>query len=195
MLTSALYESLLYPLAVILSLPLATVGAFGALALTNNTLNLYSFMGLIMLVGLVAKNAILLVDYTNTLRDRGYGREDALAEAGRTRLRPILMTTSTMVFAMLPLAIKFGTGSEQRSPMATVLVGGLLTSTMLTLIFVPVLYSYLDDLGRALSRVGLMGSRWDLEGGRVLAEGADVDQVAEVGANGSGAVTRQGAEA
>jgi HAE1 family hydrophobic/amphiphilic exporter-1 len=164
MLTSALYESLLYPLAVLLSLPLATVGAFGALALTGNTLNLYSFMGLIMLVGLVAKNAILLVDFTNTLRDRGYSRLEALAEAGRTRLRPILMTTCTMVFAMLPLAVKLGTGSEERSPMATVLVGGLVTSTLLTLVFVPVMYTYLDDLGRLLSRAGLMSNRWPTTG-------------------------------
>ncbi|HUX85837.1 MAG TPA: efflux RND transporter permease subunit [Chloroflexota bacterium] len=156
MLTSALYESLLYPLAVLLSLPLATVGALGALALTGNTLNLYSFMGLIMLMGLVAKNAILLVDFTNTLRTRGYSRIEALAEAGRTRLRPILMTTSTMVFAMLPLAVKIGAGSEERSPMATVLVGGLLTSTLLTLVFVPVVYSYLDDFGNLLGRLGLM---------------------------------------
>ncbi|HEX5416784.1 MAG TPA: efflux RND transporter permease subunit, partial [Chloroflexota bacterium] len=102
MLTSALYESLLYPLAILLSLPLATVGALAALTITGNTLNLYSFMGLIMLMGLVAKNAILLVDYTNTLRARGMPRNEALIEAGRTRLRPILMTTCTMIFAMLP---------------------------------------------------------------------------------------------
>lgn len=160
MLTAALYESLLYPLAVLLSLPLATVGALSALALTGNTLNLYSFMGLIMLMGLVAKNAILLVDYTNTLRDRGYPLREALIESGRTRLRPILMTTCTMVFAMLPLAVKIGAGSEERSPMATVLVGGLITSTMLTLLFVPVMYSYLDDLGGVLARLGLMTQRW-----------------------------------
>ncbi|HLH74118.1 MAG TPA: efflux RND transporter permease subunit, partial [Chloroflexota bacterium] len=161
MLTSALYESLLYPLAVLLSLPLATVGALGALTITGNTLNLYSFMGLIMLMGLVAKNAILLVDFTNTLRSRGYSRIEALAEAGRTRLRPILMTTSTMVCAMIPLALKIGAGSEERSPMATVLVGGLLTSTLLTLIFVPVMYSYLDDFGNFLARLGLMSPhRW-----------------------------------
>ena len=162
MLTSALYESLLYPLAVLLSLPLATVGALGALAVTGNTLNLYSFMGLIMLMGLVAKNAILLVDYTNTLRDRGMARNEALIESGRTRLRPILMTTCTMVFAMLPLAIKFGAGSEERSPMATVLVGGLITSTLLTLVFVPVMYSYLDDFGHWLHRLGLMSMRWNV---------------------------------
>ena len=159
MLTSSLYESFLYPLAVILSLPLATVGALGALTITGNTLNLYSFMGMIMLMGLVAKNAILLVDFTNTLRDRGYSRWEALREAGRTRLRPILMTTCTMVFAMLPLAVKIGAGSEDRSPMATVLVGGLLTSTLLTLVFVPVVYSYLDDLGEFLARMGLLARR------------------------------------
>jgi HAE1 family hydrophobic/amphiphilic exporter-1 len=177
MLTSALYESFLYPLAVLLSLPLATVGALGALALTGNTLNLYSFMGLIMLIGLVAKNAILLVDYTNTLRDRGYSRYEALIEAGRTRLRPILMTTCTMIFAMLPLAIKFGTGSEQRSPMATVLVGGLLTSTVLTLIFVPVMYTYLDDLGNLLNRLGLAGQRW--QPAEVVTSLSDLAPVAE----------------
>jgi len=171
MLTSALYESLLYPLAVLLSLPLATVGALGALTVTGDTLNLYSFMGLIMLMGLVAKNAILLVDYTNTLRDRGYERNQALIESGRTRLRPILMTTCTMVCAMLPLALHIGTGSEERSPMATVLVGGLLTSTLLTLIFVPVMYSLLDDFGLWLSHLGLMSMRW-APGGRMIEAGA-----------------------
>ncbi len=154
MLSAALYESLLYPLAVLLSLPLATVGGLAALTITGNTLNLYSFMGLIMLMGLVAKNAILLVDYTNTLRRRGLERNEALIEAGRTRLRPILMTTCTMVFAMLPLAIKIGAGSEDRSPMATVLIGGLLTSTLLTLIVCPVMYSILDDFGAILARRG-----------------------------------------
>ena len=154
MLASALYESLLYPLAVLLGLPLATFGAFLALAVTHETLNLYSFMGLIMLTGLVAKNAILLVDYTNTLRKRGYPRWDALVEAGRTRLRPILMTTCTMTFAMIPLALKIGAGSEERSPMATLLIGGLITSTLLTLVFIPVIYSYLDDLGMFLARLG-----------------------------------------
>jgi HAE1 family hydrophobic/amphiphilic exporter-1 len=171
MLTSSLYESFLYPLAVILSLPLATAGALGALTLTGNTLNLYSFMGLIMLMGLVAKNAILLVDFTNTLRNRGYSRLDALREAGRTRLRPILMTTATMTFAMLPLAVKIGAGSEDRSPMATVLVGGLLTSTLLTLVFVPVVYSYLDDLGELLGRSGLMSRRkWGMTEAEELGE-------------------------
>ncbi len=186
MLTASLYESLLYPLAVILSLPLATVGALGALTLTGNTLNMYSFMGLIMLIGLVAKNAILLVDYTNTLRNRGYERLEALREAGRTRLRPILMTTSTMTFAMLPLAVKIGAGSEDRSPMATVLVGGLLTSTLLTLVFVPVVYSYLDDLSGVLARFGLMPQRsWGMATAGAM--GGEVVQVEPVAPNGVGA--------
>ena len=156
MLTSALYESLLYPLAILFSLPLATVGAFSALAVSGNTLNLYSFMGMIMLMGLVAKNAILLIDFTQILRDRGLERAEAIVEAGRARLRPILMTTATMVFAMLPLALKIGSGSEERSPMATVLIGGLLTSTLLTLVFVPCMYTYLDDFGGWLNRIGLV---------------------------------------
>lgn len=154
MLTSALYESLLYPMAVLLSLPLATVGALTALTVTRNTLNLFSFMGLIMLMGLVAKNAILLVDYTNTLRSRGLGRREALIEAGKTRMRPIVMTTTTMVFAMMPLAVRIGSGSEDRSPMAIALIGGLITSTLLTLVFVPVVYTYLDDVGAWLTRRG-----------------------------------------
>ncbi len=159
MLTSALYESLLYPLAVLFSLPLATVGAFSALAISSNTLNLYSFMGLIMLMGLVAKNAILLVDFTQILRSRGLARAEAVVEAGRARLRPILMTTCTMVFAMLPLALKLGAGSEERSPMATVLIGGLITSTLLTLFFVPCVYTYLDDFGEFLARIGILRKR------------------------------------
>ena len=189
MLTSSLYESFLYPLAVILSLPLATVGALGALTLTGNTLNLYSFMGLIMLMGLVAKNAILLVDYTNTLRERGYARLEALREAGRTRLRPILMTTATMTFAMLPLAVKIGAGSEDRSPMATVLVGGLLTSTLLTLVFVPVVYSYLDDFGELLGRVGLLSRRqWGTaEAGALAAQAGHGDLPMRGGSEDGGA--------
>lgn len=152
MLTAALYESLLIPLAVLFSLPLATVGAMAALALTGNTLNIYSFMGLIMLTGLVAKNSILLIDYTRTLRARGVERDEAVVESGRTRLRPILMTTAVMIFAMLPLALKIGAASEDRSPMAVVIIGGMLTSTLLTLIFVPVMYSLLDDLTAFLQR-------------------------------------------
>jgi hydrophobic/amphiphilic exporter-1 (mainly G- bacteria), HAE1 family len=154
MLLVALYESWLYPLAIMFALPVALTGAFGALLLTGNTFNLFSMIGMIMLMGLVAKNGILLVDFTNTLRARGLGIYDALLEAGPTRLRPIVMTTCTMTFSMIPLALKMEEGAESRAPMAVVLLGGLLTSTLLTLLLVPVMYTYLDQLGRlpALAR-------------------------------------------
>lgn len=141
----ALYNSLTYPLVVMFSLPVASVGAFLALAITGDTFNIMSLVGIIMLTGLVAKNAILLVDYTNTLRGRGEAREEALLEAGYTRLRPIAMTTAAMVFAMLPLAVNLEVGSETRSSMAVVVIGGLLTSTLLTLFVVPAGYTLMDD--------------------------------------------------
>ncbi len=152
MLMVALFESLVFPLMIMFSLPLAVVGAFGLLALTNNTLNMLSMIGLILLTGLVGKNAILLVDYTNTLRKRGYARNEALLEAGPTRLRPILMTTSALVLAMSPIALKLGEGSEWRAPMAVTVIGGLLTSTLLTLVLIPAVYTIMDDFTGMLSR-------------------------------------------
>jgi len=146
MLMVALYNSLTHPLVIMCSLPVASVGAFLALYVTGATLNIMSMVGIIMLTGLVAKNAILLVDYTNTLRKRGMERRDAILEAGPVRLRPIIMTTAAMVFAMLPLALSLGEGSETRSPMAIVVIGGLLTSTVLTLFVVPAGYTLMDDL-------------------------------------------------
>jgi HAE1 family hydrophobic/amphiphilic exporter-1 len=154
MLLVALYESWLHPLAIMFSLPVAMVGALGGLLLTGNTFNLFSMIGMIMLMGLVAKNAILLVDFTNTLRARGLVRNEAIMEAGPTRLRPIVMTTATVIFAMIPLALKLEEGAESRAPMAIVLISGVITSTLLTLLLVPVMYTYLDDLSRlpALAR-------------------------------------------
>jgi HAE1 family hydrophobic/amphiphilic exporter-1 len=152
MLTAALYESFIYPLSVLFCLPVALVGAFLGLLVTGNTINIFSMIGMIMLVGLVAKNAILLVDYTNTLRRRGLTRREALLESGPVRLRPILMTTMTLVFAMIPLALKLGAGAETRSPMAVVVLGGIITSTLLTLVLVPCAYTYLDDLQNLLLR-------------------------------------------
>ena len=145
MLLVALYESWLDPLAIMFSLPVALVGAFGGLAITGNTFNIFSMIGMIMLLGLVAKNAILLVDFTKTLRGRGHARYEALVEAGATRLRPILMTTATIVAAMIPLALKLEAGAESRAPMAVVVIGGVISSTLLTLVIVPVAYSYFDD--------------------------------------------------
>jgi HAE1 family hydrophobic/amphiphilic exporter-1 len=146
MLLVALYESWFYPIVLILGVPLGVVGSMVGLFVTHNTLNIFSVIGLIMAVGLVAKNGILLVDFTNTLRKRGMGRTEALAEAARVRLRPILMTTSTMSFGMLPLALKLEPGAESRAPMAVVVIGGLLSSTFLAIFVTPALYTLLDDL-------------------------------------------------
>jgi HAE1 family hydrophobic/amphiphilic exporter-1 len=153
MLMAALFESFLYPLMIMMSLPLAAVGAFGLLAATNNTLNMLSLIGMILLLGLVDKNAILLVDYTNTLRKRGLPRNQALLEAGPARLRPILMTTAAMVFAMTPVAMRIGSGGDFYAPMAVAVIGGLITSTLLTLVVIPAIYTIFDDMSSVISRV------------------------------------------
>jgi hydrophobic/amphiphilic exporter-1 (mainly G- bacteria), HAE1 family len=152
MLMAALYESLLRPLAIMFSLPVSLVGAFGGLFLTGNTLNTFSILGIIMLMGLVTKNAILLVDFTDILRKRGYTRTEALVEAGRLRLRPILMTTSTVVMAMIPFLLTSEPGAESRAPLAAAVIGGLISSTLLTLVLVPTAYTYLDSLEQYLLR-------------------------------------------
>ena len=144
---AAQFESFIDPLAIMFSLPLSIVGMAGMLFLTRGTVNIMSLIGLIMLMGLVTKNAILLVDFTKTLRSRGMSRREALIAAGRTRLRPILMTTFAMIFGMLPLALALGQGAEMRAPMARAVIGGLITSTLLTLVVVPVVYTVLDDFG------------------------------------------------
>jgi HAE1 family hydrophobic/amphiphilic exporter-1 len=146
MILASQFESFIHPFTILLSMPLSFIGAFGALLITGQTLNIFSFIGLILLMGLVKKNAILLVDYTNTLRQRGMGRKEALLEAGPVRLRPILMTTFAMVFGMTPIAIGLGEGSETRAPMAIATIGGLLSSLFLTLVVVPVVYDFLDEL-------------------------------------------------
>jgi len=144
---AAQFESFLEPLAIMFSLPLSIVGMAVLLLLTGDTVNIMSLIGLIMLMGLVTKNAILLVDYAKVLRHRGMERREAVITAGRTRLRPIVMTTLAMIFGMLPLAFAIGAGAEVRAPMARAVVGGLLTSTLLTLLVVPVMYTFMDDLG------------------------------------------------
>ncbi|MBI2214355.1 MAG: efflux RND transporter permease subunit [Acidobacteria bacterium] len=154
---AAQFESFIDPLAIMLSLPLSIVGMAGLLMLTRDTVNIMSLIGLILLMGLVTKNAILLIDYTKVLRRRGLDRREALITAGRTRLRPIMMTTLAMIFGMLPLALALGQGAEMRAPMARAVVGGLITSTLLTLIVVPVVYTLLDDL-TAVMRRRLRGS-------------------------------------
>ncbi len=146
------FRSFFHPLAIMLSLPLSLIGVAVLLSLAHDTLNIMSMIGLIMLMGLVTKNAILMVDFTNVLRRRGESRAAALVQAAGIRLRPILMTTSAMIFGMLPLAFEIGSGSEFRAPMARAVIGGLITSTALTLIVVPVAYTFLDDLADRLKR-------------------------------------------
>jgi HAE1 family hydrophobic/amphiphilic exporter-1 len=145
MVLAAQFESFVHPFTVLLAMPLSFIGAFGALLLTGNTLSIFSFIGLILLMGLVKKNAILLVDYTNVLRERGLSRREAILQAGPVRLRPILMTTFAMVFGMLPVALGMGEGAESRSPMGIAVIGGLLTSLFLTLVVVPAAYDLFDD--------------------------------------------------
>lgn len=145
MVLASQFESLTQPLAIMLSLPLAIVGVVAALLLTGKAFGLTAFIGLIMLVGIVVKNAILLVDYTNTLRGQGIDRQEALLTAGPVRLRPILMTTISTTLGMVPIALGIGTSSEANAPMAIAVIGGLLTSTLLTLVVVPVAYTYVDS--------------------------------------------------
>jgi HAE1 family hydrophobic/amphiphilic exporter-1 len=142
-----LYNSLTDPLVVLFSVPLSMIGAFIALALTMNNLTLFSIIGLIVLIGLVAKNAILLVDFTNHMKyDKGYSTFDAIIEAGNERMRPILMTTFAMIFGMLPIALAAGNGAEMKSGMAWVIIGGLISSMILTLIVVPIVYYIFDRI-------------------------------------------------
>jgi multidrug efflux pump subunit AcrB len=137
------FGSFIQPLAIMVSLPLSLIGVMLALLLTGSTFNLFSFIGLIMLMGLVTKNAILLVDFANHGRKAGKSVRDALLDAGQVRMRPIIMTTFAMVFGMLPLALALGEGGELQAPMGRAIIGGVITSTILTLVVVPVIYSYL----------------------------------------------------
>ncbi len=151
------FRSFLQPLAIMLSLPLSLVGVAGMLYAVKDTLNIMSMIGVILLMGLVTKNAILLVDFANMQRREGRPRREALIAAARVRLRPILMTTLAMIFGMLPLAFEWGAGAEFRAPMARAVIGGLITSTLLTLVVVPVVYTFLDDLGRRFTNAWKQG--------------------------------------
>jgi multidrug efflux pump subunit AcrB len=144
------------------SLPLSIVGVMLALLVTGTTMNIFSMIGIVFLMGLVTKNAILLVDFANQGQKRGLPRIEALIAAGQVRLRPILMTTAAMTFGMLPLALGIGEGAEQQAPMGRAIIGGVITSTLLTLVVVPVIYSYLDAFE----------ARWLRRGGRPAGGGA-----------------------
>ncbi len=153
MVLAAQFESFIHPLTVMLSLPLCVVGVFGLLLITGNTLNILSYIGMIMLMGIVTKNAILLVDYTNTLRSRGVEKVEAVLQAGPTRFRPILMTAGSTIIAVLPVALGMSEGGESRAPMAVAVIGGMFTSTFLTLLVIPVVYLLLDDFASWLRRL------------------------------------------
>ena len=138
------FESLVHPFVILFTIPLALVGAVLALFVTGTTINIVAFIGVIMLAGIVVNNAIVLVDLINQLRAQGRQRNDAIMEAGTARLRPILMTSLTTALGLLPMALGFGEGAEVRTPMAITVIGGLLVSTLLTLLVIPVVYSLLD---------------------------------------------------
>jgi multidrug efflux pump subunit AcrB len=160
------FGSFILPLAIMVSLPLSIVGVMLALLVTGTTQNIFSMIGIVFLMGLVTKNAILLVDFANQGQKKGMGRTDALLAAGQVRLRPILMTTAAMIFGMLPLALGLGEGAEQQAPMGRAIIGGVITSTLLTLVVVPVIYSYLDSWEKRW-----LGRRSDEGGGAVALEG------------------------
>jgi len=148
MVLAAQFESFAQPFAIMMGLPLSFIGAFGLLFVLGNTFNLFSMIGLVLLVGLATKNGILLIDYTNQVRARGANINEAIVEAGATRLRPILMTAFSTVAGVIPVALGIGVGSESRQPLAVAIAGGMISSTFLTLGVVPVIYSYLDQLTR-----------------------------------------------
>ncbi|HUU64721.1 MAG TPA: efflux RND transporter permease subunit [Dehalococcoidales bacterium] len=148
MVLASQFGSFLQPVVVMLALPMAAIGALLALLATRNTLDITAMIGIILLTGIVTKNAILLVDFANQQRERGVSLKEAILSAGTIRLRPVLMTTLALIFGMLPLAVGLGAGGEWRSPMAITVIGGLITSTLLTLVVVPVAYTILEGIKR-----------------------------------------------
>jgi hydrophobic/amphiphilic exporter-1 (mainly G- bacteria), HAE1 family len=148
MILASQFRSFLQPMALMTSLPLTLIGVVLALLMFGSTVSIFSIIGIVMLMGLVTKNAILLVDFAIRMREQGMERSEALLHAAKVRLRPILMTTLAMVFGMVPLAFALSEGSEQRSPMGQSVIGGVITSSLLTLVVVPVVYCYLDDLAQ-----------------------------------------------
>ena len=148
----SLYDSFVHPFVVLFAIPLSFIGALLALALTNNSLNIFTILGIIMLIGLVCKNAIMLVDYTNQRRAAGESIRTALIQANHARLRPILMTTIAMVFGMFPIALASGAGAEWKNGLAWVIIGGLISSLFLTLIVVPVIYNIMEKIIAKVSK-------------------------------------------
>ena len=152
MVLASQFESLVHPFTVLLAVPLAVSGALFTLWIAGSTINLYSQIGMILLIGLVAKNSILLVEYANQLKEKGHSTVQAVLESGRIRLRPILMTSVATVMGALPIMLGLGAGAESRRPLGYAIVGGLVFSTMLTLFLVPVAYLMFDGLAHRLRR-------------------------------------------
>jgi HAE1 family hydrophobic/amphiphilic exporter-1 len=157
MVMASQFESFLDPFIVMFSVPFAIVGLVGALLLTNTTFNILAFVGGILLVGIVVNNAIVLIDYMNTLKNRGVPLRDAVVQGGKTRLKPVLMTSMTTIFGLLPMALGLSSGSEFYAPIGRAVVGGLTTSTMVTLILVPTLYWLVQD--KLMARLRSLGAR------------------------------------
>jgi HAE1 family hydrophobic/amphiphilic exporter-1 len=154
MILASQFKSFLQPLALMTALPLTLIGVVLALLMFHSTLSMFSIIGVVMLMGLVTKNAILLVDFAIRAReDDGMERSEALLLAAKVRLRPILMTTLAMIFGMVPLAFALSEGSEVRAPMGQAVIGGVITSSLLTLVVVPVVYCYMDDLAHWAKRL------------------------------------------
>lgn len=166
---AALYNNLLYPFIIQLAQPQAMIGALLALIITDKSLNVVGFIGIVALIGLVGKNAILLVDYANTLRGRGQAKNDALVESGRTRLRPILMTTIALIVGTLPVALAIGRGSEFRETIGITIIGGASLSTILTLFVIPCSYTIFDDLSEWIAKV--RGVKAEVPGGMAHTDG------------------------
>jgi HAE1 family hydrophobic/amphiphilic exporter-1 len=157
------FESFLDPIAIMISLPLSLIGVVIALLVTGDTLNIMSMIGVMLLMGIVAKNAILLIDFAKWGRERGMDRREALIEAGRIRLRPIMMTTFALIAGMVPVALGIGEGADFRAPLGRAIIGGVITSTLLTLLVIPTIYEILDETKEALvARV----KRWRARRGR-----------------------------
>jgi len=150
MILASQFESLVHPFTILMAVPMEVIGVFLALFLTGTTLTVTVMLGILMLTGIVVSNSILLVDKTNQLRDAGMQRNEAILKAGPIRLRPILMTSLSTTFALIPMALGLREGSEMFQPMGIAALGGLITSSFLTLLLVPVVYSLLDDLGEKL---------------------------------------------
>ena len=173
------FGSFLDPLAILISLPLSLIGVMAALAVTHNTINLMSLIGVILLCGIVAKNAILLIDFAKWSREKqGLPLREALIEAGAIRLRPILMTTFALIAGMIPVALGRGEGAEWRAPLGIAVIGGVLTSTMLTLLVIPTFYEIMDEARRWLAskfgfRTRQKSAEFPIPGGVAVPEAGD----------------------